>query len=302
MELSIIFLIGALVMKYEIKMDFYNDWISYLRQTLKEYGYKPAADDQKVSFQYFNFMRRRINPIPRKILISKEFNCPEKLKTGLEIIKEKIIQGEDLYHHLSTNIRNLNYNDLLLNDWGIYHLHLGEKLNKDGFIERNGPLLFVRFDEEYAYFITVMNHGNWTEQEMIRIIHKNWPESIKSFRASNIKSFATPLENEDIKSIRQVHGNTLIEPVPGVLYFPLGMGIVTSGLSIDVVRTSDYYLKLVKDFEKYIKTNISFIEASAKITGVELGDNLIFNLKVEGNSIFAIEENHSIRVNLNLIS
>lgn len=289
-------------MEYEIKMDFYNDWISYLRQTLKEYGYKPAADNQKVSFQYFNFMRRRINPIPRKILISKEFNCPENLKTGLEIIKEKIIQGEDLYHHLSTKIRNLNYNDSLLNDWGIYHLHLGEKLNKYGFIERNNPVLFVRFDEEYAYFITVMNHGNWTEQEMIRIIHRNWPKSIESFRASNIKNLAKPIENKDIESIRKKHGNTIIEPVPGVLYYPLGMGVVTSGLSIDVVRTSDYYLKLVKDFEESIKTNISFIKAAAKIEGVKLENNLIFNLKVEGNSIFAIEENHNIKVNLDLIS
>lgn len=62
-------------MGYEINMDFYKDWIDYLRKGLKEAGYTPAEDPEEVSIQYFNFLRRLIPVRPRKVYIAKEFLC-----------------------------------------------------------------------------------------------------------------------------------------------------------------------------------------------------------------------------------
>ena len=57
----------------------------------------------------------------------------------------KIRKGEDLTH-LSKRITDLDYNDALLNDCGIHHLHLGIDVDDSGFDTRIGPLLFVHFD------------------------------------------------------------------------------------------------------------------------------------------------------------
>ena len=35
--------------------------------------------------------------------------------------------------------------DLLLNNWGVHHLHISSIVEPDGFVKRDGPLLFVSF-------------------------------------------------------------------------------------------------------------------------------------------------------------
>jgi hypothetical protein len=285
-------------MEYEIKMDFYRDWISHLTKFLEQAGYTPATDQKDVSLQYFNLVRRLVRPIPRKVLIAKEFKCRPKLQSGLDLVKEKIEQGIDLRPHLSTKIIDLDYDDDLLNDWGIYHLHLGTTLRADGFVKRTGPVLFARFDEQNAYFINVMEHGSWTNQEMIRIIHRNWPESIERFRLKDVTGLSKPVTDKDIKAYRAAHVNSIIEPEPGVIYGPPGMGIMTAGTGLEVVRASDYYAFLMRNYEDTIKENIDELAEKAKDEGVDLGKKLSFILKIEGKNVLAYEENHNIRVDL----
>jgi hypothetical protein len=84
----------------------------------------------------------------------------------LERIIEEIETGKDLSPRLSRGVvhglvkggrvkANMNFGrrpdlDLLLNDWGIHHLHLPDVLDSDGFVRRNPALdmdmlLFVIF-------------------------------------------------------------------------------------------------------------------------------------------------------------
>ncbi|ADC49267.1 hypothetical protein BpOF4_06025 [Alkalihalophilus pseudofirmus OF4] len=206
---------------YDVKIDFYNDWIQHLKRSLISLGYEPPESPKEISFQYFNFLRRIVPPIPRKVLLSREFTFRNDMREGLELIIEKVEKGIDLGPHLSSNIFDVEYNDDLLNDWGIYHLHLGTKIRKkDGLIERTGPLLFVRFDNQFAYFINIMNHGSWTNQDMVRIIHKNWPSSIKSFRLKEISGVHPRLTNKDIYKLRRGGANSVIEIEDGVVYAP----------------------------------------------------------------------------------
>ncbi|CAM5734346.1 hypothetical protein SAFG77S_11611 [Streptomyces afghaniensis] len=285
-------------MKYEIKMDFYQDWISHLRKVLEKAGYSPATNQEEVSMQYFNLLRRLIPAVPRKVRMAKEFTCPPELRSGLCLVTEKIEQGKDLRSHLSRNIIDLDYDDDLLNDWDIYHLHLGTSIDDDGFVKRTGPVLFVRFDGEFAYFINVMGHGSWTNQDMIRIIHRNWPESIERFRIKGVLGLNNSLTNQDIKKLRKAHVVSFIEPEPGVVYGPPGMGLTTSGIGLGVVRASDHYAKLIRGYEDIIKGNIEDISDKVKDEGIVLGKKLSFILKIEEESVLAYEENHNVIVNL----
>ena len=49
--------------------------------------------------------------------------------------------------------------DLLLNALNIHHLHLGEKIESDGFINRTGSILLCLFTDKVVYFILTVRHG-----------------------------------------------------------------------------------------------------------------------------------------------
>jgi hypothetical protein len=285
-------------MEYEIKMDLYRDWISHLRKVLEQAGYTPSTNQEDVSMQYFNLIRRLITVVPRKVLIAKEFKSPPELELGLNYVKEKIERGKDLRPHLSRKIVDLDYDDDLLNDWDIHHLHLGTIQEIDGFVKRTGPVLFVRFDEQNAYLINVMGHGSWTKQEMIRIIHRNWPESIERFRLKVVVGLNKSVTDKDIKAFRAAHVVSLIEPEPNVIYVPPGMGLTAAGIGVEVVRVSHRYANLMKLYEDLIKENIFELTEQIKDKGVDLGKKLSFILKIQDKKVLAYEENHNVTIEL----
>ncbi|RAK15651.1 hypothetical protein B0I26_11912 [Anoxybacillus vitaminiphilus] len=50
-------------------------------------------------FQYLNLRKRLVDSVPREIHISKEFVCPAELQEGLELVIDKIKNGENLIPH-----------------------------------------------------------------------------------------------------------------------------------------------------------------------------------------------------------
>lgn len=125
---------------------------------------------------------RRINSCPRTVYMSNLFICPPELQNSWELLKSKIQSGEDLTPHLSRKVTNARDNDSMLNEWGIFHLHLGESLESDGFIERSGPLVFGYVTDSAFYAVNIFNHGNWTNNDIVEIIHTNWPDIISTYK------------------------------------------------------------------------------------------------------------------------
>ncbi|MFJ8267239.1 hypothetical protein [Peribacillus asahii] len=283
---------------FDLKIDFKRDWIAFLERMLIKEGYNREDISSDVRFQYFNFVRRLISPLPRKVLISKEFYCPEELKEGLDIIIEKIQKGVNLKPHLSKNILNLNYHDDLLNDWGIHHLHLGTTIDKSGFSNRTGPVLFVRFDNKHAYIINAMKHGSWAKQEMIRIIHNNWPKSIESFQLNGVTAASPALTDKQYKEARRSRSIVLVEAEKGAVYGPLGMGYATSGHSVEVTRTCDFFAIRLREYEKYIKENIGSLVRRMRGKGIEIRGNLNFLLGIENDVVYAFEVNNRVFIEL----
>ncbi|MHB1654649.1 MAG: hypothetical protein ACYCVD_19680 [Desulfitobacteriaceae bacterium] len=276
---------------FEIEIDFLSDWASILSNVLVAKGYRLSDNEDicKISHRYFNLQKRLIAPNPRRIFIANEFSCPSEYLAGLEVLKDKIQKGEDLRTHLSRKISNLDYNDSLLNDWGIYHLHLGSELDNNGFIKRTGPVLFARFDDSNAYFINVMPHGTWSNQEMPKILHSNWPNSISHYRLKS-DGVEVNLTDAEINMARKGNVQTIIEVQHGVVYAPIGGGYTTSGISIDAVMMSYDYLRRIKTFEDQIKSNINELAANASKQGYNLGEKLKFNLWINHeNQVFALE-------------
>lgn len=244
-----------------ISIDFLADWIVGIKHTLKAEGYnlEMSSGQEEFIINYFNLRKRMISAIPRKVIISKEFSCPEDKKEGLGLIIRKATNGEDITPHLHTKIKsNPHYNDPLLNDWGIHHLHLGTVTQPNGFVNRTGPVLFARITDVNFYLIDIMDHSisnqPWAKQKLFEIIQGNWPESINHNILNGIEMNFHPSEADRTK-LRK--GGVFIptQLLDGTIYFPIGGGSATSGKSVEAVRQAHYYINLIRHIENHIKNN-----------------------------------------------
>jgi hypothetical protein len=297
----------------EIRIDLYGDWIEMLKSDLIANGYSISSDStpDNICHRYFNVKRRLIEPVPRSILLSSEFTCPQEQLAGLDLVKKKIASGEDLKPHLSEQINNTDYDDGMLNDWGIYHLHLGILLQNNGFIERTGPLLYARFTHDSAYLINIYPHGKWALQDLMKIVHHNWPELLLpySLKQDGLISLGHSPIDSDIKAFRKNTINALIQMEDGTVYFPPGGGVATSklsrkstgGVSSDVLTKCNHMYRRLNDMEKLFFENINLISDEAKRKGCSEENILKFKLVFDGLNAFAFDEQVGISVDLGLV-
>ena len=282
-----------------MEINLYGDWIASLRDELTNYGYDiSSSDDKNVTHIYLNLLKRLVAPMPRVIKKSNGFVCPNELSEGLIQVERKIKLGEDLSPNLSRLLRRSNFNDPLLNHWGIHHIHLGSTIDADGFVARTGPVLFARFDNENAYFIDILPHGSWALQNLVSILHNNWPDSIQQFLLKGIVGLARPVTDADVSNLRKANINTMVELEENVVYAPMGGGFSTSGISVDVVRQSDRCKDRLESMQKHLIENIERIKKNAEASGLSLPDDPKFGLEMRDNIVYAVEINIMLGVKL----
>jgi hypothetical protein len=275
-------------------IDLYRDWIAHLRSELSAYGYETAQlrSAEAVAHTFLNLTKRLVKSIPRAVLKTKTFSCPNELLPGLALVEQKVAAGEDLSPHLSKLLRDPSFNDPLLNDWGIHHVHLGATLDSDGFASRTGHILFARFDNSNAYFIDVLPHGSWSLQRLIKDLHDNWPDSIKRFSLNGAIHSGTPISDKDKETLRKKNVNTMANTGGDMVYAPIGGGFMTSGISMQVVIQSVRYAARLRQMQKTIIDNINSIAAEAKEKGLNFPDNPRFELQIdEDDNFYAAEVN-----------
>ncbi|MHA1327836.1 MAG: hypothetical protein ACTSRH_11005 [Promethearchaeota archaeon] len=160
------------------KINLKNDFIAIVKQYFKflenlnpsfQYNVqiKDKNDFNELCLLYYNLLNRFVESKPRKVHKSKILYCPFRFKIILNEIENKIESGEDITPYLSRgikfiydmNIKRNIHRDVLLDLWGIHHIHLGSQIKTNGFIKRSGPILFIKFDNKNAYFLLIKRHG-----------------------------------------------------------------------------------------------------------------------------------------------
>jgi len=276
-----------------IELDLFSDWLKIAEDELKTEGYPTEnIDSQKIPILYFTLQKMKIMSIPRKILKSDIFMCPSEMLDALNILEEKIINGDDLRPYQSRLLKNIENKDGLLFDWGIHHLHLGTILQNDGFINRTGPLLYVRFYQDTAYFIDVLEHGAWTQQDLLRIIHRNFPSSIEEYKIPGIDGLERNYDDEEIKHLRNFNSNTLLEVAPGEFYLGPGGGFTGSGHSGDAVNMHIDNHNGIKELEAKIKESPEEVIKQQHSLNIITNSNLVFHL-IKRNGEYILKENNN---------
>lgn len=289
-------------MNQDIKVNLYRDWVAHIKNELVQFGYEiNLFENEKIVYVYLNLLKRLVSPEPRVIKKSNIFECPKEYIEALTEIENVITKGGDLTPYLSRLLRKQDYNDPLLNHWEIHHVHLSTNIENDGFVTRTGPLLYVRFDNENAYFINIYPHGSWCLQDMVATIHKNWPESIEQYLLKGILGSANSYTDKNIARLRKANVNTAVEINKTVVYAPLGGGQSTSGISTEVVMYSDYYKQKLRLMEESLIDNIDTIIKNAKEEKLIIPKILQFGLEMKENTVYAIEVNTMLAVKLGVL-
>lgn len=250
-----------------------------LKSMMYEKNIKNLDDVDELSLLYMNLNRRLIESKPRNISKSKKFICPPELEANLKELEEKIQNGDDLTPFLSRQLKKLEFPDATLNEWGIYHLHLGGFKAPDEFSGGLNEILFAMFDDKAAYFIQIMTHRDWTNKDLINIIHNKWPNLIDRFKIeinSNKK-----ISDPDRSKWRKGGINTPLIMDDGTTYLCPGGGMVITQYNVfDKNYCNIIIKKLIQvekdtlNFETVIKSKIKAIynisQESSKFKLVEI--------------------------------
>ena len=145
--------------------NFEADLIAQVRQNLVVmwgFQYTKKIADRDVLIYYFDSLRRRVIPRPRKIQIADTFQCPLPCLNGWMVLQKKVASGESIRPHLSKPHESLFNRDGLLNEWGIHHFHLGTcpDSNNIRYVERTGTVIFAYVTDDIFYAVNVYEHTN----------------------------------------------------------------------------------------------------------------------------------------------
>jgi|SRR5579862_2638418 len=272
-----------------IEMDFFSDFSAHAHAYLTAGGYQISASEapEQICMKYFNVHKRRISVRPRKVLVSKDLQCPLDVRPGLNEIVRRAEAGEDLCPYQSKEILlDPEYNDQLLNHWGIHHLHLGLASHKKhkNLVKRTGLLLLARVTEDTLYCINILGHGSWTQQKLLEIVHRNWPASIAHLRWDN--AIGEQLSDRDIEILRSKNCNVALAMIDGVSYLPLGNGSSSSGTSVDVVSACARIRSTCRRMEDLIRKQLP-TQLKEEQQGMQ--SRYQFKLQITDNQILAID-------------
>ncbi len=239
----------------------YSQWCEILKDILKNNGVNNLDDIAigEIPMYFKEYIFRTLQDgLKHKVYFSKQLQNNLKynnFKTVIEDIKNKAQDGQGLTQYLSKGIvKNLKEPDRLLNDWGIIHMHLSNDIQADGFCKRTNELLFVYrnfLNSTDMYFLDIFEHGRWNEKEIVEIIHKNWPESIRYFKIDCLEICHNPTNNE-IKDLRKSNINSAIELSDGTAYMAIGGGMTMTGTNMWSMMDQINSLKFFRKIEKEI--------------------------------------------------
>lgn len=211
--------------------------------------------------RWFNWTRRMLPPMPRQVLQSNEFRANPVLqqrRSDVQALIADIQSGGDLTKYLSRAVKHgyVNGNglkphrrqdlDLMLSAWGVHHLHFSQDVESDGFVKRDGPIIFAVFRHDKAFLIDVMTHQDWARKHVIRVMVDNWPNEGLVHEMQGVHGLARTVNDSERQKLRNAQINTPIE-IDGKVYMPAG-GMTTSGVGVDAVRQAD---RVITDLEAF---------------------------------------------------
>lgn len=266
--------------------DFSRDWRENLRALMARSGVPGAQDrakikDEMVDIVFFRLVRRLIEPRPRNVLVSSQLVVPAQHQTGFDLLRRKIERGDDLRAHQSRSVLNPNSNDMMLNDWGVQHLHLGTTLDSKGMIKGTKEVLYAWFERDTAYLITIRPHGRghghvWAERNILEVVRKEWPSLLRPVEHLTPGPLDTSRRRMTLRRKGGMSPTTLSD---GRAYLA-GAGYMVDGGNALAVRDADLWRACIRGLERHVTENFESLCRQTVEAGLTLPDSVTLHLQM----------------------
>jgi hypothetical protein len=143
---------------------------------------------------------------------------------------------------------------MLLNNWGVHHLHISSTVEADGFVERRPkePLLFVSFTADAAYLIDLMKHGDWCRDHVLEVLASEWPRAGVIYEVKGVAP-PPPITEQQRANLRGNHYNAAFSS-GGRTFMPRGF-MSASGTTMEAWLYARYLLQRIREVETALTVN-----------------------------------------------
>ena len=251
----------------QITVDLFSDLAEKCRTELQRSGYSvPDGSDEEIIRAYLNVRHRRVPIRPRRIHKISYLVPPEPVIGEKEFLN-KVEAGDDLRPHQSTQLEKVDFEDGMLNDFGIQHFHLGTKPHSRNpvFVARTEMLLFALVKEEDFYSLGCYKHGSWSKISLLDSIHANWRGLIDSHSINAIE-LQQPFDDSEHEKLRNSGINVLTQRPDGEIHVGPGGGVALDRSSLKVANEIITTRRSCANIEKYLKDEVRKMIDSGQIS------------------------------------
>jgi len=235
--------------------------------------------------EFHNLFLKQVSQRRRQVHVSEELTRHNLFKNEKQQVVEQIVatleNGGPLTPYLSEKSEQLQHFDSSLAHFGVHHFHLGEKTQHSGVragqVKGTKSLLFVRITESDAYLLDILNHDmkrGFLNMHLLRVMYRNWPESIEPFRLKGAIGVAVKYSDEEAAELLENDVNVIVELGEEQVYMLPGMGTTTAGTPLLMERRVDHTVREFRRIACMVEHNPNAVSALIKqLTGV--GHNII---------------------------
>ncbi len=294
-------------MSADIVINLHADFASACAKELQAAGYaSPTGSDTDIIRSYANVRNRRVSVRPRK-LHKASYTVPAHLAAGEQAFLTAVVAGDDLRPYQSTRLAKADFDDGMLNDFGIQHFHLGTVPHpaKPGFMARTEPVLFALVRDDDFYSLGCYAHGAWSETSLLDLIHATWPHVIASSSPNaaldgpatapgmKISGLRHTYTDEEVETLRKAGINALTTRPDGTIHAGPGGGVTSTGKSGKVAREVANIKGLCNQVERDLKATLAPMLASGELT-----PPITLRLEQRGSDTFAVVDGNTAEFDL----
>jgi hypothetical protein len=254
----------------DIVIDLYADFAGFCGRELQTAGYvPPVGAPAEVISAYSNVRHRRVSVRPRTVHKAATWSVPPHLAAGELAFLAAVSAGNDLRPYQSTLLERHDFDDGMLNDFGIQHFHLGvgPHPTKPGFNARSEPVLVAIVRDDDFYVLDCLPHGAWTQQSLLDVAHGSWPTLLTSSEPSSVQAqMAFTSTDADIKELRKHGINATTQRPDQTIHASPGGGSMLDKGSARVARSVTQIKSLCDQWERIIEAEVAKLKASGVLT------------------------------------
>lgn len=287
---------------FEYERDIYDLVLVALPRDAQDEFSIRAMRPAKLLARYFNWRSRFVPAHPRAVhesaaLQINPLRTAPQYRAAIDAIINKITCGHDLTPHLSERVTtgyipdrkptfsNRRDLDLLLNDWGVHHLHLSTTIEPNGFVTRTGPLLLAAFDPHDAYLIDILPaHGGWESEHVAHILIDEWPtSSFVHFVGAEPAITSATVVDQDRKLLRNNGINSGWIHRHGKLYAIGHGGMTSAGTAVASTQRANLLIRGLRMFRRGVILDPLYVEDAIQRRSGTVKNDLYLHMRFIGD-------------------